>query len=469
MKTLFIAILMVGSLSLLAQESKSTNPKLEALQNEKDQNILQQKINALTNGTVEDMELLIQYYAKDAAKKDALTNSLLKKYPHTANARMIRMMSLLKAKRPEDMEIHLQSLIKTYPGVNMDMEKNLVSSKYAEIPNANKVLEYVHSIQDPVFKVKALLMAVDYMELVDRPGALAMMRQELANTKNIEALTAPSFPLQLNGKATYYDFINRYGKLLFKSGKQEEAYKYTTEAYNHKEKRDAELSENYAFLSSKLESKYEIALPILIKALKDGKFEQRYMEEVRKGYEKLNPGSDGNAYVAELQKDFIDKIRSRVAPMIIDKPAPAFTVKDDNGKTVSLDDFKGKTIVLDFWATWCGPCVRSFPAMEMAANRYAKDPNVKFLFINSWENVKDPLTHAKTFLNKLHYTFDLYMDNIDPATKVSPAATILGVKLIPAKFIIDGEGKIRFSISGFSGKAEVAAEEVVQMIEMARK
>ena len=154
---------------------------------------------------------------------------------------------------------------------------------------------------------------------------------------------------------------------------------------------------------------------------------------------------------------------------MIDEAAPAFSVTDVNGKKVSLSDFKGKTIVLDFWATWCGPCVESFPAMQMAANRYANDPEVKFLFIHCWENVADPLTDAKNFLSKRNYAFDLYMDPVDPGTKRSPAAAAFKVNGIPAKFIIDGKGRIRFSVSGFAGKAEAAAEEVVQMVEMARK
>ncbi|MNL73995.1 hypothetical protein D3C87_1995400 [compost metagenome] len=61
------------------------------------------------------------------------------------------------------------------------------------------------------------------------------------------------------------------------------------------------------------------------------------------------------------------------------------------------------------------------------------------------------------------------MDTVDPQTKRSPAVSAFGVKGIPAKFIIDGNGKIRFKVEGFEGKAEAAAEEVAQMVEMTRK
>ncbi|MCK7556354.1 TlpA family protein disulfide reductase [Chitinophaga sedimenti] len=274
--------------------------------------------------------------------------------------------------------------------------------------------------------------------------------------------------MKLNPQATYYSFINTYGKLLFKAGDNRLAYQFTTEAYNNISERDNELVENYAFLSS-LNGQYKDALPVLAKSVKEGKFEKRYVDEVRKAYSHLNPGKDVDAYIAELQKGFIDKIKAHVSTLLINQAAPNFSVTDVSGNKVSLADFKGKTIVLDFWATWCGPCVESFPAMQMAANRYAGDPNVKFLFIHCWENVADPLTDAKNFLAKRNYAFDLYMDPKDPATRRSTAADAFKVNGIPAKFIIDGNGRIRFSVSGFSGKAEAAAEEVVQMVEMARK
>ncbi|WP_316817630.1 redoxin domain-containing protein [Pedobacter nyackensis] len=392
----------------------------------------------------------------------------VKKNPNSQEARMQRMTSFLKISGSEHIEAHLQSMIKANPNINLDMEKSLVSSSYAEDPNSAKVLQYVNSMKDPVFRLRALTMAVELMAPIDNAKALELAAGKLEEAKKMKGQTALSQPLKVDPKAAYDDFINLYGKLLFKAGKNDEAYQYTSEAYHNIKNRDGELTENYAFLSS-LQGKYEEALPVLAKAVENGKFEQRYIEQVRKGYAKLNPDKDIDTYIAGLKSIFIEKIKDRVVKLIINEAAPNFTVTDVNGKKVSLTDFKGKTIVLDFWATWCMPCVASFPAMQMAANRYANDPNVKFLFIHTWENVADPLTDAKNFLSKREYNFDLYMDTIDPATKLPPAATLFKVKGIPAKFIIDGNGRVRFSLEGFEGKDEAVAEEVVQMVEMARK
>lgn len=470
MRNLVVVILMLSTLNLMAQRAQNDESKLASLQNEKDKAALQEKIRALENGKAEDLMVLIQYYNRDSVRKSTITKILNKKYPASYEARMARLLTFHNVKGgPQETEAHFKAIRKEYPNVNMDLEKNLVSMAYAEVPNAAKVMEYINSMEDPVYKVAAITMNIELIAPINQALALDIATKELERVKKLKGQTALSEPQKVDPKVVYTDYINMYSKLLFKAGKNEEAYKYTKEAYRNSSRRDAELTENYAFLSSMFDANYEEALPVLAKAVQGGKNDKRYIEQVRKGYQKLNPGKDVDAYIASLQEEFIGKIRSHIEKQMINQDAPDFTVTDVNGKKVSLADFKGKTIVLDFWATWCGPCVASFPAMQLAVNRYANDPDVKFLFIHTWENVADPLTDAKQFLRKRNYNFDLYMDPRDKTTKHSAAADAFKVTGIPAKFVIDGNGKVRFNVSGFSGTDEAAAEELAQMVEMARK
>src|SRR5690606_25400945 len=61
---------------------------------------------------------------------------------------------------------------------------------------------------------------------------------------------------------------------------------------------------------------------------------------------------------------------SKKSDTIKPRPAPGFRLKDPDGKEVPLEDLKGKVAVPDFWATWCAPCIKSFPAMQMAVDKY---------------------------------------------------------------------------------------------------
>lgn len=171
---------------------------------------------------------------------------------------------------------------------------------------------------------------------------------------------------------------------------------------------------------------------------------------------------------------------SRIAPReynllhknAIDKepePAPNFTLLDLEGNKVSLEDYKGKVVVLDFWATWCAPCIKSFPAMQLAVDRYKEDPDVQFLFINTWEQKDNPTPMVQQFMDKRGFNFLVLVDKKDAESKVNPVVESYGVMGIPAKFIIDGDGNIRHRLTGFTGgDNEEQVKELSLLIESSR-
>src|SRR5690554_4968069 len=152
------------------------------------------------------------------------------------------------------------------------------------------------------------------------------------------------------------------------------------------------------------------------------------------------------------------------------EPAPDFTLEDLEGKTVSLKDLEGKVVVLDFWATWCAPCIKSFPAMQMAVNKYKDDPEVEFLFINTWEQRDEPKDMIQQLMTRRGFDFIVLMDEKDPVSKRNPVVESYGVIGIPAKFIIDTKGNIRHKITGFKGgNNEAQVQELASLIESARE
>lgn len=127
----------------------------------------------------------------------------------------------------------------------------------------------------------------------------------------------------------------------------------------------------------------------------------------------------------------------------------SFTVSEDarlvafllDGETVQLSDYQGKVVVLDFWATWCGPCKVSFPAMQETLDKQKDNDEVVFLFINSWER-KESNEKAeeavRQFIEENEYSFNVPMDYDDEVVKSYK------VSGIPTKFVIGPDGQIHF-------------------------
>ncbi len=138
--------------------------------------------------------------------------------------------------------------------------------------------------------------------------------------------------------------------------------------------------------------------------------------------------------------------------------APDFELKDLNGKSVSLKSLKGKIVILDFWATWCQPCIASFPGMQKAVDYYKNDDSVVFMFIHTQEKSPNAADDAKKMLIARGNRFDVYMDLKDEVLGKSPVSAAYKISGLPAKFFIDKNGFIRYKNVGYIGVDEAIPE-----------
>ncbi len=132
---------------------------------------------------------------------------------------------------------------------------------------------------------------------------------------------------------------------------------------------------------------------------------------------------------------------------MIGKPAPEIEGKDVDGKPVRLADFKGKVVLVDFWATWCPPCVASLPTLRKLAREY-KDRGFAILGVNLDDLARSesaqPGAGAEPATGDIRWF--LVSQRVGWTNIVGPgaaaAAKAFGVEDIPASFLIDREGKI---------------------------
>jgi len=111
--------------------------------------------------------------------------------------------------------------------------------------------------------------------------------------------------------------------------------------------------------------------------------------------------------------------------------AEGFTLEDLRGSMVSLKDFRGKVIFLNFWASWCGPCRIEMPAMELLWQVFQDDD-----FVILAVDVKEERDTVSSFIEKNDYTFPALLDSR------GKVANMYDVRAYPTSFLIDREGKV---------------------------
>ncbi len=114
--------------------------------------------------------------------------------------------------------------------------------------------------------------------------------------------------------------------------------------------------------------------------------------------------------------------------------APDFSVINANGESVKLSDFEGKPVIVNFWATWCGPCKRELPDFEEKYQAYGD--SIQFLMVDLADGKQETVEGAKDFVSAQGYTFPVYFDT------ESSAANAYGVSSIPMTVFINAQGEI---------------------------
>lgn len=123
--------------------------------------------------------------------------------------------------------------------------------------------------------------------------------------------------------------------------------------------------------------------------------------------------------------------------------APDFTVQDMDGNDVKLSDMFGKPIVLNFWASWCGPCKNEMPEFEEVYKERKDD--VIFMMVNMTDGKRETLTSAKNHIEEKEFTFPVYFDTTQEVMYT------YSVWSLPTTYFIDADGNL---VTGARGQID---------------
>ena len=121
---------------------------------------------------------------------------------------------------------------------------------------------------------------------------------------------------------------------------------------------------------------------------------------------------------------------------------PDFTVYDAEGNPVQLSDFRGKPVVLNFWASWCGPCKREMPEFDKVYLEYDGTVDVEFMMVNLTDGMKETKEKAMQFVEEGGFAFPVYYD-----TDLDGMRTY-GVQAVPVTYFINADGDLVTYIKG---------------------
>lgn len=413
---------------------------------------------------------------KDKAKSDSIQNVAISKYPKGEMAKRKYMMDFYQTQGIDKREALLEeyNMKVGEEGNQKDFMLRYLASDYAAEGNYEKFMEYAQKIQSP--STRASLYNSVAWDLAEKGKNLD--EAEMISQKSLDAVEA----MKNDEKPNYYSesqfqnviensssmYLDTYAYINFKQGNIEDALAAQEKAVNEFSSADV----NTRYVQFLLEAeKYEKAQQEAEKFLRDNRAADMMKDYLKIAYEQNKGSLEGyDDYLASIEKASKDKTMKELKREMLNEEAPAFTLTDLEGNEVSLTELRGKTVILDFWATWCGPCKASFPGMKMAVQQYQDNPNVKFLFVDTFENQPTRKEDVANFITEHNYPFHVLIDETKgEESNTYQTADAYGITGIPTKVIIGPDGNINFKVIGYGGNNEQMVKEIGYMIELTQK
>ncbi|MBL8003894.1 MAG: TlpA family protein disulfide reductase [Candidatus Kapabacteria bacterium] len=383
---------------------------------------------------------------------NSLEAEFVKKYPSSELAQEIALSNLSSIQDKDQFVKAARAFVTQFP--NEFNTESVVDALVQTLLNAGQfqeAKEFVLNLQSIPPKVQSQI--AEWLAAQDSTLEMGVEWSNVAIANAEKGLNMKK-PIYL----TEYEWLNSQDKLLgvlyatngsiyFKNSNFKESKNSLNKAFSYlKETSNSDLFEMLILVNIELKDS-AAAYEVSKEAIKAAKVNPRITEHHKKLFTAVNKNEKGYQAEFDKLKDESSKVRrSFIAEQKLNATAPTGSVKTLDGKTITLESLKGKVVLLDFWATWCGPCRSSFGTFQKLYEKYKNNPNVVIMAVNVWERSQNrKKTVVDFFKENNQYSFPVYMDEQDELVKK------FGATGIPAKYYLDKKGNLQFTESGFEG------------------
>lgn len=265
--------------------------------------------------------------------------------------------------------------------------------------------------------------------------------------------------------------IKGHAEILHMLKDDKQALVYAEKIKDSKGAGDAEFSNLYMQLLD-VNGRYAEAVQVAENGVRVNKATPEMITVLKKEYVKKHKSEAGfDAYFQGMKSaEQLSEQQEHLRAALIRQAIPAFRLEQMKGGYADLAKQKGKIVVLDFWATWCGPCKAAMPGMQLAVDKYKKDANVVFYFIATQEHDKDYRDKIKAFIREKGFDMNVLYDSGKQLDDTyAKYAKLMHFSGIPQKMIIDGHGDVRWRSTGYYGSPSALADEIAYVVEMLKK
>ncbi|MFQ5797770.1 MAG: redoxin domain-containing protein, partial [Bacteroidota bacterium] len=415
---------------------------------------IERELDMMVEQHAEDVQVLSAvsswYKRLDLTEKgQALEDQLVEDNPNGMFAKSVKFRRIFGVRDFSQRAERALEFLEEFPEAH-PKQKSKIAEIFIKAMQFDKAEELILSLQPPNGDLLNYI-AWEYIEKeIDTERGVELAKQGVVALRNANRSSKAPYVSkkrwERSNRTMLGQTLDTYALGLFNLGRYSEAQDAYRNAYELTEGLYVDINERLV-QSYLLNGKYDAAIEVTKECVEKSKYNDKLLEYGKEALARKEGSAEGfDRLLHAAEKRAMAKSKEELRGKRFTKAAPDFEAKNLSGEVIQLAKLKGKVVVLDFWATWCGPCRAAFPFVQKVYEKYRENSDVMILAVNTWERVKgaERVDMVENFMEKNNYTFPVVYDESKVVDKYE-------VEGIPTQFYIDREGTIQFKEVGFHG------------------